>query len=118
LKVVHPICAGIDIHKKSSKTQADKIRIALDNFLGLNEKIAKIEALIDEKARPYQHIIDLICTVPGIKKTAAVAIIAEIGTRWALTNLFRWARPLLTIYSTLTRKGRDNEQVRRNKAEQ
>lgn len=65
---------------KLSKTQADKIRIALDNFLGLNEKIAKLEALIDEKARPYLHIIDLICTVPGIKKTAAVAIIAEIGT--------------------------------------
>lgn len=60
-------------------TQANKIRIALDNFFNLNEKIAKIEALIDEKVKPYQHIIDLLCTVPGIKKTAAIAIIAEIG---------------------------------------
>lgn len=61
-------------------TQANKIRIALDNFFNLNEKIAKLEALIDEKVKPYQHIIDLLCTVPGIKKTAAIAIIAEIGT--------------------------------------
>lgn len=65
---------------KLSKTQANKIRIALDNFLYLNEKIAKIEALIDEKVKPYQHFIDLLCTVPGIKRTAAIAIIAEIGT--------------------------------------
>lgn len=61
-------------------TQANKIRIALDNFFNLNEKIAKLEALIDEKVKPYQHIIDLLCTMPGIKKTAAIAIIAEIGT--------------------------------------
>ena len=62
-----------------SKTQADKIRIALDNFLNLNEKIATIESLIDEKSSPYQSQIDYLCTVPGIKKTAAIAIIAEIG---------------------------------------
>lgn len=65
---------------KLSETQADKVRIALDNFIHLNEKIAKIEALIDEKSRPFQQSIELICTVPGIKKTAAVAIVAEIGT--------------------------------------
>jgi len=63
-----------------TETQANKIRIALDNFFNLSEKITKIEALIDEKVKPYQKIIDLLCSVPGIKKTAAIAIIAEIGT--------------------------------------
>lgn len=63
-----------------TETQADKIRIALDNFLVFNEKIAKLDALIEEKSKPYQEFIDLLCTVPGIKKTAALAILAEIGT--------------------------------------
>lgn len=80
---------------KLSETQADKIRIALDNFFNLNEKIAKIEALIDEKAKPYHHIIDLLYTVPGIKRTAAVAIIAEIGTDmskfYSSDHLCSWA---------------------------
>jgi transposase len=62
-----------------SKTQADKIKIALDNFLNLNEKITIIESLIDEKACSFQNQIDLLCTIPGIKKTAAIATIAEIG---------------------------------------
>jgi transposase len=32
-----------------------------------------------EKVKPYQQIVDLLCTVPGIKNTAAIGIIAEIG---------------------------------------
>lgn len=80
---------------KLSETQADKIRIALDNFLNLNEKIVKIELLIEEKSRPYQQMIELLCTIPGIKKTAAVAIIAEIGTDmskfYSSDHLCSWA---------------------------
>lgn len=67
---------------KLSETQADKIRISLDNFFNLNEKIAKIEALIDEKSKPYQHIVDLLCTVPGIKEEGIIVRFEE------LTNYF------------------------------
>lgn len=69
-----------------TKTQANKIRIALDNFLSLNEKIATIQVLIEEKAQPYQDLIGLLCTVPGVKKTSALAVIAEIGTD--MSNFF------------------------------
>ena len=62
-----------------SDIQKDKIRIMLDNFLSLSEKIAKLELMIIDKAKPYQQVIDLLCTIPGIKNTAAIAIIAEIG---------------------------------------
>lgn len=62
-----------------SPVQKDKIRIILDNFLSLSEKIAKIELMILEKAKPYEQFINLLCTIPGIKKTAAIVIIAEIG---------------------------------------
>lgn len=78
-----------------SKNQADKLRIALDNYFVFNEKIAKIESLIDEKVKPYQRIIDFLCSIPGIKKTAAIAIIAEIGTDmskfYSSDHLCSWA---------------------------
>lgn len=78
-----------------TKTQAEKIRIALDNFLNLNEKVATIESLIAEKARSYQYQIDLLCSVPGIKNTAALAIVAEIGTDmskfFSADHLCSWA---------------------------
>jgi len=54
LKVIHPICAGIDIHKKSSTV-----------------------ALNETKANSTYSVLNK--TLPGIKETAAVAIIAEIG---------------------------------------
>jgi len=62
-----------------SQLQKDKIRIILDNFISLSEKIAKLELLILEKVKPHQQIIDLLCSLPGIKSTAAIGIIAEIG---------------------------------------
>lgn len=78
-----------------TKTQAAKIRIALDNFITLNEKIAKLEQLIDEKVSPYEDVIGLLCTVPGIKRTAVIAIIAEIGVDmssfYSSANLCSWA---------------------------
>ena len=62
-----------------SQLQKDKIRVILDNFFGLSEKIAKVELMILEKAKPYEQFVKLLCTIPGIKETAAIAIIAEIG---------------------------------------
>lgn len=62
-----------------SPIQKDKVRIILDNFLSLSEKIARLELMILDKAKSYEQVIQHLCTIPGIKKTAAIAIIAEIG---------------------------------------
>ena len=51
--------------------------------------------MIAEKARSYQYQIDLLCSVPGIKNTAALAIVAEIGTDmskfFSADHLCSWA---------------------------
>ena len=64
-------------------TQADKLSIALDNLENFNRKIAQIERLIEEKAKPLNPSIKLLCSCFAIKKIAAIAILSEIGTNMA-----------------------------------
>ena len=64
-------------------TQADKLSIALDNLENFNQKIAQIERLIEEKAKPLNPSIKLLCSCFAIKKIAAIAILSEIGTNMA-----------------------------------
>lgn len=41
--------------------------------------LAETELKIDEKVKPYQHVIDLLDTSPGINRRTAIAILAETG---------------------------------------
>lgn len=61
-------------------TQADKLSIALDNLENFNHKIAQIERLIEEKAKPLNPSIKLLCSCFAIKKISAIVILSEIGT--------------------------------------
>ena len=47
------------------------------------QMIGEYEQRIDEQVRPFFDYIPLLDTIPGINKTAAVAVIAEIGTNMA-----------------------------------
>ncbi len=46
----------------------------------LEKNLARIELLIDERVRPFQEMIERLDTVPGIDRTLAIDLIAEIGT--------------------------------------
>ena len=63
-----------------TSTQANKLSIALDNLKNFDEKISQIECLIEEKAKPLEDSITLLCSCFVIKKISAVAILSEIGT--------------------------------------
>ncbi|HEX8671211.1 MAG TPA: IS110 family transposase [Longimicrobium sp.] len=41
--------------------------------------VAALEARIEEALEPFRHEVELLCTMPGIKRNAAASIIAEIG---------------------------------------
>ena len=41
--------------------------------------IARVEAQIDARMAPYEKQVELLCQIPGVKRTIAIAIIAEIG---------------------------------------
>jgi transposase len=62
-----------------SATQADKLSIALDNLKNFNNKIAQIENLLEEKVKPFESSIKLLCSCFAIKKVSAIVILSEIG---------------------------------------
>ena len=50
-----------------------------DHITYLEEKIKKLELKLEEKLSAYQTEIDLLDTIPGIDKEAAIGILSEIG---------------------------------------
>lgn len=58
-----------------SKLLAFKLR----QIDGYNAQIAELEQLIEEVLTPYGSAVDLIDSIPGIARHAAVQVIAEIG---------------------------------------
>ena len=62
------------------KHQKDLIHEIQKHLAFLDTQLERLEAMIDEMCEPYQELIDLMITHPGVNKTAAQAILAEIGT--------------------------------------
>lgn len=57
--------------------------------------LKKLQSAIDERVAPYARHIELMCEIPGVDKTAAIRIQAEIGDDLAAfptaANLASWA---------------------------
>jgi len=65
---------------KMDSHHASTLEMVLDHLAYLNEQLAKLEKMIEEKCKPYQQEIELLDTIPGVDVTSARAIIAEVGT--------------------------------------
>jgi transposase len=46
----------------------------------LDEEVRGLEARIERLLEPFRPLVENLCTMPGVKKDAAAAILAEIGT--------------------------------------
>lgn len=46
--------------------------------------VAALEARIEGALAPFRHQVELLCTMPGIKRNAAASIIAEIGVEMSV----------------------------------
>lgn len=55
------------------------IRQSWNHILFLEESIQQIEEKIDELLSTYQEQVELLLTIPGVKKHAAASITAEVG---------------------------------------
>ncbi len=50
---------------------------------GLDHSIAALDERVGERTAHLEDLIDLLCTIPGVKKRTAETLVAECGARWA-----------------------------------
>ncbi len=63
-----------------SKEDASLLRVELKVIADLEAQIERLETLIDQKLGPFEDVIALLDTVPGVNRTLAIDLVAEIGT--------------------------------------
>ncbi|MFC4469809.1 transposase [Streptomyces xiangluensis] len=70
-------------------------RIYLDQYDQLTSAIKQLTVPVEEAMAPFQPVLDLLDTIPGVNRTVAEVIVAETGgdmTRFASAkNLASWA---------------------------
>jgi len=83
------------LNGKLSEHHISKPKVTLEHYFYINESIYNVEQLIAQKVKPYEHLVALLDTIPGINVTSAQAILAEIGTDMSVfhsaLHLCSWA---------------------------
>ena len=84
--------------KKVQEVTAEKNRMLKAirrSIASLEEEIAELESEIDRRCEPAQEEIERLCTIPGVDKTGAKELIAEIGVNMEVfptaANLASWS---------------------------
>jgi len=67
---------GIDF----TENQKVRMEIIKDHIDSLDKSIERIDNEINSMVAPYEDYINLLMTIPGIKRNSAITIISEIGT--------------------------------------
>lgn len=62
-----------------SPDQHLKMDIAYQHLDQIDEYIKRIELSLDSLVQPYNSLIDLLCSIPGLQRRSSIAIIAETG---------------------------------------
>jgi transposase len=68
------------INGNFDESQSSKMNIVLKHYDSINECVNELEEQVLKLALKYSTEINLLLTIPGIKETSAIFIIAEIGT--------------------------------------
>ncbi len=63
-----------------SKEDASLLRVELKVIADLEAQIEQLEKLIQKKVGPFEDVIALLDTIPGVNRILAIDLIAEIGT--------------------------------------
>jgi transposase len=75
--------------------QSTKMKVCRKHFDYINECLNTLDEKISDLAKPYHKFIDFATTIPGITKTSATYIIAEIGVDMSVfkssKHLCSWA---------------------------
>ena len=60
--------------------QKQRMNVIQQHIDYLDKSIKTIREIIDSIIEPYESAINLLCSIPGIKRNSAITIISEIGT--------------------------------------
>jgi len=63
-----------------TKEQKERMLIIRSHLEFVQYSIVSLDEKLDELVAPYQSAIKLLCTIPGVDRVSAIAIISEIGT--------------------------------------
>jgi transposase len=78
-----------------SAPQKERAKIVKGHYDFLVNQIQKLDAAIDGLAKPFEPAVDLLCTMPGIRRNSAITVLSEIGTDMSQfgssKRLCRWA---------------------------
>jgi transposase len=62
------------------KEDASLLRVELKVIADLEAQLDRLETLIDQKLGPFEDVIALLDTIPGVNRTLAIDLVAEVGT--------------------------------------
>lgn len=75
--------------------QRERAKMVKEHYDYLMSHIQKLDSAIYELSKPFEPAINLLCTVPGIKRDSAITVLSEIGTDMSQFDsskrLCRWA---------------------------
>jgi len=75
--------------------QKERAKMVKEHYDFLQSHIQKLDAALDALVEPFEPAIQLLCTIPGIRRQSAITMISEIGTDMSQFDsskrLCRWA---------------------------
>lgn len=63
-----------------TQAQKERMKMVRTHLDYVTKSIDELDEKLDTLVAPYESAINLLCTIPGIKRTSAITIISEIGT--------------------------------------
>ena len=60
--------------------QKERMKMVRSHLDFVQQSIAQLDQKLDKMVAPYESLINLLCTIPGVKRTSAIIILSEIGT--------------------------------------
>lgn len=75
--------------------QKERAKMVKAHYDFLQSHIQRLDAALDTLVKPFEPAIQLLCTIPGIRRQSAITLISEIGTNMSQFDsskrLCRWA---------------------------
>ena len=94
LKKADEVVESIDGFQMTAP-QKDRAKMIKEHYDHLTGQIQKLDTALEELTKPFEPALNLLCTIPGIKRHSSIMILSEIGTDMSLFDsskrLCRWA---------------------------